>query len=72
MSFLLFQLFACYDKLKEQPEYAAILKTATLYHMPHVESDLEKFLFHGALPWRDDDINQLIQRCDPIINFITN
>ena len=37
--------------------------------MSHVESDPEECIFHCTLPWRDDDLNELIQPCDAIMSL---
>lgn len=58
------------DKLEKLPQDAAILETETKYHMSDVESDTEEALLHRTLPWRDDDLNDLIHRCDRLISLI--
>ena len=37
--------------------------------MSHVESDPEECIFHCTLPWRDDELNELIQRCNAMMSL---
>ena len=38
--------------------------------MSYVESDKEEGLFRRNLPWRHDDLNELIHRCDESVSLI--
>ena len=57
-------------KTEKFPEDAAIWETTTKHHMSDVESDQEKGLFYRTLPWREDDLNEMIHWCDASMSFI--
>ena len=40
--------------------------------MSDVESNPKEDLFHFTLPWRDDDLNELIHQCDASMRLSKN
>ena len=57
------------DKLGKLSGYASVCETATIHHMSDLESDPEEVFFR-TLPWRRDDLNELIHQCDASMSLI--
>ena len=60
------QLFAQRDKLGKLSSYAGVCETAT----SQILNQTQKSVFFCTLPWRGDDLNELIHRCDASMSLI--
>jgi len=66
------RLYTQRDKLVKEDEDAHLWEQATVWHMSDVETDEENEtrLVYKSIPWRSDDLSDLILRCDNALGVI--